>query len=179
MAEGLSSLPLLGKGSVTNFGAATGRIFFSTKTLLEEHLKNQDEKILCIKNATADDVPGIKICSAVIASEGGFSDHSSVLARQFGKPAIIFTDSLPADIKEGDEITVDATESEGKIFLGRGKILLPKREGLIAFCENRAEICKKDGFSVMANCENPRDGKKAADFSSGGIGLFRTEHAFF
>ncbi|MBQ5781193.1 MAG: hypothetical protein IIW10_04530, partial [Spirochaetaceae bacterium] len=102
-----------------------------------------------------------------------------VLARQFGKPAVIYTGSFPATLKEGDDVTLDAVENPGKIFLGKGKIVLPERDEIKDFCRKSAEKMQRDGLSVMANCEKVMDGKKAMDFSAGGIGLFRTEHAFF
>lgn len=173
--EGTSALPLLGEGQVTNFGGAVGAIFFSSESLMASDVPG----ILYTKNATADDVGAIKRCIAVIASEGGFSDHSSVLARQFGKPAVIFTGSFPSTLNEGDEITLDATENPGKIFFGTGEVLLPNGAEITNFCRKSAQKAAREGFSVMANCENASDAKRAMDFSAGGIGLFRTEHAFF
>ena len=47
------------------------------------------------------------MASAVVTDVGGPLSHSSIVAREYGIPAVLGTGSATARIKDGDEVTVD------------------------------------------------------------------------
>ncbi|MBT4289757.1 MAG: hypothetical protein HOD92_20725, partial [Deltaproteobacteria bacterium] len=66
-------------------GAAAGRVFFSTKALLEyfweEKPKGRTARVILLKSATyGEDVQAIELGQGVISSEGGYSSHAPVVA---------------------------------------------------------------------------------------------------
>jgi len=175
-------------------GAAIGRVFFSTEGLLEEYknarLNDMDDRlILCLTSSFAEDVKAIEIASGVLSSEGGYSAHASVVARQYGKISLVSTKmnisgkkAVIGDtvIKEGDYITLNVPDfDEPSIFLGKATLIKPDpaKNGLIEF----SKIVKNNisGFEIRVNCDKASDAKLALQFGADGIGLCRTEHMFF
>ena len=197
--------PVIDTGSVTKLkkidggisgapGAAIGRVFFSTEALLDEYknarLNDEDDRlILCLVSSFAEDVKAIEVASGVLSSEGGYSAHASVVARQYGKvslvnPAIKISGKKAVigniTIKEGDKITLNVPDfAEPSIYLGEAGLIQPDpaKNGLIDF----SKIVKEniDNFEIRANCDKASDAKLALAFGADGIGLCRTEHMFF
>lgn len=175
-------------------GAAIGRVFFSTEGLLEEYknakLNDRDERlILCLVSSFAEDVKAIEVATGVLSSEGGYSAHASVVARQYGKislvnPAMKISGKKAVignvTIKEGDTITLNVPDfAAPSIYLGTAGLIQPDpaKNGLIEF----SKIVKNNinNFEIRANCDKAVDAKLALDFGADGIGLCRTEHMFF
>jgi len=175
-------------------GAAIGRVFFSTEALLDEYkiarLNDRDDRlILCLVSSFAEDVKAIEVASGILSSEGGYSAHASVVARQYGKislvnPAMKISAKKAVignvTIKEGDTITLNVPDfAEPSIYLGEAGLIQPDpaKNGLIDF----SKIVKNNisDFEIRANCDKAVDAKLALAFGADGIGLCRTEHMFF
>lgn len=175
-------------------GAAIGRIYFTTDGLLEAHRnaqqKGEDTRmILCMPATFADDVKAIEVATGVLSSEGGYSAHASVVARQYGKVSLVYKDIQfnnssakigPHTVKEGDLITLQVPHyGDPNIYFGKAGLIEPdpKDSGLLEFID----IVKKSvsGFQVRVNADSERDSKLAVLFGAEGIGLCRTEHMFF
>ncbi len=175
-------------------GAAIGRIYFSTNGLLEAHRNAQQRgedtrMILCMPATFADDVKAIEVATGVLSSEGGYSAHASVVARQYGKVSLVYKDIQfsnsnakigPHTVKEGDLVTLQVPHyGDPNIYFGKAELIEPdpKDSGLLEFID----IVKKSvsGFHVRVNADSDRDSKLAVQFGAAGIGLCRTEHMFF
>ncbi|TFG60529.1 MAG: pyruvate, phosphate dikinase, partial [Spirochaetales bacterium] len=190
----VKSLPSIEGGIPGAPGAAIGRVYFTTDSLLEAHKicqhKSEDTRfILCMSSSFAEDVKAIEVATGVLSCEGGYSAHASVVARQYGKVSLVKTDMKiqgtkavigKSTIKEGDYITLNVPQyGDPQIFLGQATLIEPdpEKSGLIEFIS----IVKKHvhEFHVRANADSPRDGALALKFGAEGIGLCRTEHMFF
>jgi pyruvate,orthophosphate dikinase len=175
-------------------GAAVGRIFFTTDGLLEAYRLAQQQDtdtrlILCMEATFAEDVKAIEVASGVLSTEGGYSAHASVVARQYGKISLVNPDlriqgkKATVDgitIKEGDYLTLNVpNHGEPAIYLGQAELIEPNPEesGLMDFLQ----IIKRHvhEFNARANADSPRDAALALKFGAEGIGLCRTEHMFF
>ncbi|RKX79872.1 MAG: pyruvate, phosphate dikinase [Spirochaetes bacterium] len=175
-------------------GAAIGRVFFTTDSLLEAYklaqVRGEDTRfILCMPATFAEDVKAIEVAKGVLSSEGGYSAHASVVARQYGKVSLVNTGMRihskkatigDINLKEGDYVTLNVPQyGEPELFLGKGELIEPDPEssGLI----DLISIIKKfvNDFHVRANADKPRDAALALKFGAEGIGLCRTEHMFF
>jgi pyruvate,water dikinase len=53
--------------------------------------------------------------AAVVTDVGGPLSHGSIVAREYGIPAVLGTDTATETIRSGQEITVDG--SEGRVYL--------------------------------------------------------------
>ncbi len=175
-------------------GAAIGRLCFTTDGLLEAHkqaaLKGEDTRfILCMPATFAEDVKAIEVATGVLSSEGGYSAHASVVARQYGKVSLVKTEMKfkgnkatigNVTLTEGDYVTLNVPfYGAPQIYLGKADLIEPdpKESGLLDFIA----IVKKfvSGFHVRVNADKPRDAALALKFGAEGIGLTRTEHMFF
>jgi pyruvate,orthophosphate dikinase len=175
-------------------GAAIGRVYFSTESLLDAHRiaqqKGQDKRcILCLPASFAEDVKAIEVASGVLSCEGGYSAHASVVARQYGKVSLVKPDMKirgkkatigKLSINEGDYITINNPYyGEPWVYLGKAELIEPnpKESGMLEYIA----IAKKfnTGFHVRTNADSPRDASLAFSFGAEGIGLCRTEHMFF
>ncbi|HOX12689.1 MAG TPA: PEP-utilizing enzyme, partial [Spirochaetales bacterium] len=175
-------------------GAAIGRVYFTTEALLDAHRvaqqKGQDKRmILCMPATFADDVKAIEVATGVLSTEGGYSAHASVVARQYGKVSLVKPDLRirgkkatlgDMTISEGDYLTINIPfYGEPMVWFGKADLIEPKPDesGLLEFIA-LAKKSMKD-FHVRANSDSPRDAALALSFGAEGIGLCRTEHMFF
>ncbi|HOV62375.1 MAG TPA: PEP/pyruvate-binding domain-containing protein [Spirochaetia bacterium] len=175
-------------------GAAIGKVYFSTESLLEAHkaaqLSGTDTRlILCVTSSFAEDVKAIEVATGVLSSEGGYSAHASVVARQYGKVSLVKPELKvkgkkatigDVTLNEGDYITLNVPHfGEPAIYIGKAELIEPdpKQSGLLDYIA----IVKKhvNGFHVRVNADTPRDAELALKFGAEGIGLCRTEHMFF
>ncbi len=176
-------------------GASIGRIYFSTEGLLDAYKsaqqKGEDTRmILCMPATYAEDVKAIEVANGVLSSEGGYSAHASVVARQYGKVSLVNLDlkfkgkskAVIGDVEltEGQLITLNVPHyGDPTIFLGKADLIEPdpKKSGLLDFVDVvRKEVSE---FHVRVNADKPRDVELARTFGAEGIGLCRTEHMFF
>jgi pyruvate,orthophosphate dikinase len=175
-------------------GAAIGRVFFSTDSLLEAQKlalqKSEDTRfILVVESSFAEDVKAIEVSTGVLTAEGGYSAHASVVARQYGKVSLVAPDMRIKGKKaaigdfsfsEGDYVTLNVPfYGESSVYLGTAKLIEPDPDesGLLDFVGLTKSFVKN--FHVRANAETPRDAALALSFGADGIGLCRTEHMFF
>ncbi|MFA6432927.1 MAG: putative PEP-binding protein [Candidatus Paceibacterota bacterium] len=190
----VKKLPATNGGITGAPGAAIGRVYFTTETLLEAYRlaqqKGEDKRlILCMTSTFAEDVKAIEVASGVLSCEGGYSAHASVVARQYGKVSLVKPEMKIRGkkatigqivVNEGDYITINVPYyGEPKIWLGKASLIEPdpKESGLFEFIAIVKKHMKE--FHVRANADSPRDAALALSFGAEGIGLCRTEHMFF
>jgi len=184
MSEG----KMLATGLNVSPGAAVGMAVFDAD-LAEKWAKEEGKKVIMVRPETKpDDVHGMLAAEGILTSRGGRTSHAALVARQFGKPAVVGVSELEIDlykrqmtvkgsvIKEGEWISVDGTT--GEVYAGKLITTIPdiKDPWLIRL------LSWADGFrrlGVWANADYPHDAKRARDYGAQGIGLCRTEHMFF
>ncbi|MFP4180433.1 MAG: putative PEP-binding protein [Spirochaetaceae bacterium] len=192
--DSVKSLKSVSGGIAGAPGAAIGKVYFSTDSLLDAYKTAQQRgedtrMILCMPSTFAEDVKAIEVAKGVLSAEGGFSAHASVVARQYGKVSLVHKDLVFSDgkaklgakvLKEGDLITLQVPHyGDPNIYFGEAELIEPDPDesGLIEFVVKvKKEI---HGFNVRVNADSPRDAALARRFGADGIGLCRTEHMFF
>jgi pyruvate, orthophosphate dikinase len=135
-----------------------------------------------------DDVHGMLAARGILTSHGGRTSHAALVARQFGKPAVVGVLAMEIDLdkraltlggrtlREGDSVSVDGTT--GEVFVGELRTVIPDFNDPYLL----TLLAWADGFRrlrVFANADNPRDAERARAYGAEGIGLARTEHMFF
>jgi pyruvate,orthophosphate dikinase len=169
-------------------GAAVGMIAFDAD-IAERWAKEEKRQVIMVRPETKpDDVHGMLAANGILTSRGGRTSHAALVARQFGKPAVVGVAALDIDLetrkmsvngrsfKEGDWISIDG--GTGDVYAGQLATILPDVTDpyLIKL------LGWADGFrrlEVWANADYPRDAERARRFGAQGIGLCRTEHMFF
>jgi pyruvate,orthophosphate dikinase len=179
---------LLATGLNVSPGAAVGMVAFDAD-LAETWGKGEKKAVVMVRPETKpDDVHGMLAAQGILTSRGGRTSHAALVARQFGKPAVVGVSALEIDlndrlmkvgdriVKEGDWISIDGTS--GEVYLGKLKAMVPdiKDPWLIKLLRWADEFRR---LGVRANADYPRDAQRAREYGAEGIGLCRTEHMFF
>ncbi len=194
--DSVASMKAIEGGIAGAPGASIGRVFFTTEALInaykEAQLKGEDTRlILCMPATFAEDVKAIEVATGVLSSEGGYSAHASVVARQYGKVSVVMPELEirgkkatlgDVTISEGDYLTLNVPYyGDSNIYLGTAELIEPNpaESGLLEFNELVKKHLDIQKFHVRANADSPRDSALAKSFGAAGIGLCRTEHMFF
>ena len=178
----------LASGLNVSPGAAVGQVALDADRA-EAWAKQEGRKVIMVRPETKpDDVHGMLAAQGILTSRGGRTSHAALVARQFGKPAVVGVSALDIDldkrvisvdgreVKEGDWISIDGTL--GEVYLGQLETMEPdiKDPYLIKILSWADELRR---LGVWANADYPRDAQRARDYGAEGIGLCRTEHMFF
>lgn len=176
------------KGLNVSPGAAVGMVAFDADTA-EAWAKKHNRRVIMVRPETKpDDVHGMLAAQGILTSRGGRTSHAALVARQFGKPAVVGVQELEINlesremhvgdlvIKEGDWLSLDGTN--GLVYLGELPTVVPDMSNpyllnLLSWADEFRRL------QVWANADYPRDAERAREYGAEGIGLCRTEHMFF
>ena len=179
---------LLATGLNVSPGAASGVLAFDADTAEAWGAKEKKAVIMVRPETKPDDVHGMLAAKGILTSRGGRTSHAALVARQFGKPAVVGVSAMEVDaakreftvggrvFREGEAVSIDGTT--GEVFAGELKTVVPEftDPGLAKL------LSWADGFrrlGVWANADYPRDAERARGYGAEGVGLCRTEHMFF
>jgi pyruvate,orthophosphate dikinase len=178
---------LIATGLNVSPGAAVGVAAFDPD--VAQRLASDGRKVILIRPETKpDDVHGMLASEGILTTRGGRTSHAALVARQFGKPAVVGVSALEVDlvghratvgdlvIEEGDWVSLDG--STGEVFLGQLDTFVPDiTDTWLAMLLSWADKYRRLG--VRANADYPQDARRAREYGAEGIGLCRTEHMFF
>ncbi len=175
----------LATGLPASPGAAVGKVYF-TADHAEAAAKRGEDVILVRHETSPEDVHGLVVSKGVLTAKGGLVSHAAVVARGWGKPAVVGAESVKIEtdhfsvngtvVREGDLISLDGTT--GEVMLGAMELANaePPKEFFVVL--KWADEIRRGRLSVRANADTAEDAAKAREFGAEGIGLCRTEHMF-
>jgi pyruvate, orthophosphate dikinase len=179
---------LLATGLNVSPGAATGAIAFDADLAEKWALKEKKAVVMVRPETKPDDVHGLLAAKGVLTSRGGRTSHAALVARQFGKPAVVGITEMEIDLEkrqmtvngrtlhEGDTVSLDG--NTGEVFAGTLEATVPEfTDPHLATLLQWADAMRSLG--VWTNADYPRDATRARQYGTEGIGLCRTEHMFF
>jgi pyruvate,orthophosphate dikinase len=187
--EALKRVEPIAKGLNVSPGAAVGVIAFEPG-LAERWAKEEGKEVILVRPETRpDDVHGMLAANGVVTSKGGRTSHAALVARQFGKPAVVGVNEIEIDldrhlmkvgdelvIKEGEHLSIDG--NTGLIYHAELPTQVPDfNDPYLLKILSWADDIRVLG--VRANSDYPEDAKRAREYGAKGIGLCRTEHMFF
>ncbi|MFW6198233.1 MAG: pyruvate, phosphate dikinase [Acidobacteriota bacterium] len=168
-------------------GAAVGQIAFDADTA--ERWSTEGRDVIMVRPETKpDDVHGMLAAEGILTSRGGRTSHAALVARQFGKPAVVGVSELKLDLEsrkmtvkdkelsEGDWVSIDGTT--GNVYGEKLETMVPNLDNeyllrILGWADGIRSL------GVRANADYPQDAERARKFGAQGIGLCRTEHMFF
>jgi pyruvate,orthophosphate dikinase len=169
-------------------GAAVGRIVLDADRAVQWSVDGGGPVILVRPETKSDDVHGMLAAAGVLTSRGGRTSHAALVARQFGKPAVVGAAGIEIDLtqrrvavgprvlEEGDWISIDGTL--GEVFAGSIDTIVPHLDDpnlvrLLSWADESSRL------RVWANADTALDARRGRLYGARGIGLCRTEHMFF
>src|SRR5690606_10035110 len=79
-------------------GAAVGVVAFDADTA-ERWVKDEGRAVIMVRPETKpDDVHGMLAAQGILTSRGGRTSHAALVARQFGRPAVVGVTELDIDL---------------------------------------------------------------------------------
>ena len=177
----------LAKGLPAGPGGASGQIVFSAEDAVQ--WAKQGNKVILVREETnPEDVEGMRAAQAILTARGGMTSHAALVARGWGKCCIVGCGAIHIDyekkelhvdgevLREGDWITLNGTK--GNVYAGKLPMMEASEEneilmGFLKICSSLKRL------GVRTNADTPEDARKARQFGTEGIGLFRTEHMFY
>src|SRR5690606_36366199 len=164
---------------------AVGRVYFTADDAVAA--VERGEKVILVRNETSpEDVHGMIVAEGILTARGGLVSHAAVVARGWGKPAVVGAESIriaagrfvcgDAVVHEGDVISISGSVG----FVARGELpdKAPEASEHLATILRWADDIRAGKLAVRANADNGPDAANARHFGAEGIGLCRTEHMF-
>ena len=182
---------VLTKGLGASPGAAVGKVYFTADSAVEA--SNRGEAVVLVRSETSpEDVHGMLVAEGILTARGGLVSHAAVVARGWGKPAVVGAEAVKIKndrafeidgvvVSEGDVISLDG--ATGEVMLGALELASAEPPAefhtILGWADEIRKGTKKvRGLKVRANADNGPDAKNAREFGAEGIGLCRTEHMF-
>jgi pyruvate,orthophosphate dikinase len=185
--EAAAATATIATGLNVSPGAASGAIALDPD--LAERWAKEGRQVLLVRPETKpDDVHGMLSSVGILTSSGGRTSHAALVARQFGKPAVVGAAELVIDMKdrvvrvddleirEGEWVSIDGTN--GEVYAGEVETVPPDLDDeWLSTLLDWADEYRTLG--IRANADEAGDASKARSYGAAGIGLCRTEHMFF
>ena len=182
------SAPVIAKGLAASPGAAVGAACFTADDAAAAAARG--EHVILVRSETSpEDVHGMLAAEGILTARGGLVSHAAVVARGWGKPAVVGAEVLrisAADklfragdtvVREGDIISIDG--SEGTVVLGAVPLTAAEAPPELTKLLVWADDVRAGRLGVRANADTGDDAANARNLGAEGIGLCRTEHMFF
>ena len=183
-----NSSPVLAKGLAASPGAAVGAVCFTADDAAAAAARN--EHVILVRNETSpEDVHGMLAAEGILTARGGLVSHAAVVARGWGKPAVVGAEALRISasdklfrvgdtvVREGDVISIDG--SEGTVVVGAVPLIAAEAPPELTKLLGWADEVRAGRLGVRANADTGDDAANARHLGAEGIGLCRTEHMFF
>ncbi len=173
------------RGLAASPGAAVGRVYFTADEAAAAAAGG--ERVILVRSETSpDDVHGMLAAQGILTARGGLVSHAAVVARGWGKPAVVGAEKVRITgksfavgstvVKEGEWISLDGTSGDvvvGELVLSEAKPPV-EFETVLSWCDT----IRRGHLKVRANADTGADADNARDLGAEGIGLCRTEHMF-
>ncbi|MCB0964024.1 MAG: pyruvate, phosphate dikinase, partial [Acidimicrobiales bacterium] len=176
---------VLTHGLAASPGAAVGEVVFTADDAVARAATGASV-ILVRKETNPEDVHGLLASDGVLTSRGGLVSHAAVVARGWGKPAVVGAAEVEVRersfavgdvvVNEGDTISIDG--SSGEVIAGAATLVVPEPPPEFDTILGWADQIRRGKLAVRANADNGPDAARARSFGAEGIGLCRTEHMF-
>ena len=177
---------VLTKGLGASPGAAVGKVYFTADDAADA--ADRGEKVILVRNETSpEDVHGMIAAEGILTARGGLVSHAAVVARGWGKPAVVGAEKIRIQpgkkfvvgdvaVHEGDPISIDGTT--GEVIQGEVEMSSAEPPDEFRTILKWADEIRAGKMAVRANADNGPDAANARQFGAEGIGLCRTEHMF-
>src|SRR5438132_8457499 len=118
-------MKVIATGLAASPGAAVGKAYFTADDAADA--ADRGEKVILVRSETSpEDVHGMIVAEGILTARGGLVSHAAVVARGWGKPAVVGAESIRIDgkrfsvggvtVEEAMIVSIDGTT--GEVVLG-------------------------------------------------------------
>jgi pyruvate,orthophosphate dikinase len=182
-----NSAPVLTKGLGASPGAAVGSVCFTADDAAAAAASGKH--VILVRNETSpEDVHGMLAAEGILTARGGLVSHAAVVARGWGKPAVVGAETVRINagdklfrvgdtvVREGEVISIDG--SQGTVVVGAVPLIAPEPPPELTTLLGWSDEIRAGRLGVRANADTGDDSANARRLGAEGIGLCRTEHMF-
>ena len=172
LTKGLSASPGIACGNVKNISN------------ISEISRIEDGDVIVTVMTNPDMVPAMRRACAVVTDEGGRTCHAAIVSRDLGIPCIVGTKTATETLKEGMNVTVDATR--GVVY--EGEVLKKEKESTeksdvsspnpVVLNNLVYQLSPITATKIYMNLGEPSIINRYKELPFDGIGLMRTEFIF-
>jgi pyruvate,water dikinase len=157
---------------VRGLGAAPGHATGVARVLLDRAAGDAlaPGDVLVARMTAPDWVPLMRRAAAVVTDSGGMTCHAAIVARELGVPCIVGTGDATRRLRDGEEVTVDATR--GVVLAGRSA---PPMTPAPSGAPGTGRARPVTGTRILLNLSEPSQVAAAAALDADGVGLLRAE----
>ncbi len=161
------------KGLAASPGVVCGKVVMIKDSSEISRVKEGD--ILVTQMTSPDMVPAMRKAKAIVTNEGGLTCHAAIVSRELGIPCVVGTGKATEVLKEGMEITVDA--STGVVYSGVIEIEKKGKPEIAVSATGApvAEYVPITATKVYLNLGVPEKAEEYAKLPVQGVGLMREE----
>ena len=176
---------VLASGLAASPGAAVGRVYFTADDAAAA--AGRGEPVILVRSETSpEDVHGMLAAEGILTARGGLVSHAAVVARGWGKPAVVGAEVLriaahsfsvgSTTVAEGEWLSLDG--GAGTVVLGSVPLVAAEPTAEFRTLLHWADEIRAGHLGVRANADTGADAANARQLGAEGIGLCRTEHMF-
>jgi len=161
---------ILLKGQTASAGVVAGPVKVIHEASELSKIKKGDVMVTTMTNP--DMVPAMQRAAAIITDEGGLTSHAAIVSREMGAPCIVGTEIGTQVLKDGQIVTVNATQGivyEGETAAAKEK---PKAPPAPAPSAGGKIVTGTDIKVIM---DLPKKAEEVAALDPDGVGLVRLE----
>jgi pyruvate,water dikinase len=151
-----------GEAVGSKIGQGTVRVLVSAYEISEF----KKGEVLVTDKTDPDWEPIMRIASAIVTDRGGRTCHAAIVSRELGIPCIIGTGNGTRFLKSGEQVTIDTSEGEGRVY-----------KGLLKYRIERTDLKElpKTKTKIMMNVGVPEHVFSQGQIPCDGVGLARLE----
>lgn len=162
---------------VRGLGAAPGRASGPVRLVadLTDADRLADGDVLVARMTAPDWVPLMRRAGAIVTDSGGMTCHAAIVSRELGIPCLVGTGDATRHLREGEVVTVDATQ--GVVLEGRVEApAAPGPAGGPVASPGRGTAAPLvTATKLLVNLSEPSQVARAAALPVDGVGLLRAE----
>lgn len=128
-----------------------------------------------------------KYVKGFVTDIGGRTAHSAIMARSLEIPAVVGTESITKDVKDGDMLIADGldgdaivnpTDAQVEEYTKKGEAFAEQKEEWKKLKNEPSVTADNKKFIIAANIGTPNDMKGVKENGAEAIGLYRTEFLY-
>jgi pyruvate,water dikinase len=158
------------RGTILTTGEAVGRKIGQGTVSIMENVSRihefQPNQVLVTDMTDPDWEPIMKIAAGIVTNRGGRTCHTAIVSRELGIPCVIGTHNATKVLKDCQQVTLDCSEGEGRIY-----------KGMLKFERNEIDIEKipTTKTKIYVNVGIPEQALSISQLPVAGVGLARLE----